>query len=84
MTFVGHNQLKAFIERIERLDEEIKSINDDKRDIYGEAKATGFDPKIMKKVIQIRRQDKDQRLEQEAVLELYLAALGMIEGPPDE
>lgn len=81
---VARDQLRAFIERIERLDEEIKCLNDDKRDVYGEAKGTGFDTKIMKKVIQIRRQDKDQRMEEEAILETYLAALGMIDGPPDE
>lgn len=81
---IARDQLRAFIQRIERLDEEIKCLNDDKRDVYAEAKGTGFDPKIMKKVIQIRRQDRDERMEQEAILETYLAALGMIEGPPDE
>lgn len=81
---VARDQLRAFVQRIERLDEEIKCLNDDKRDVFGEAKSMGFDTKILKRVVQIRRQDKDQRLEEEAVLETYLIALGMIEGPPDE
>jgi uncharacterized protein (UPF0335 family) len=81
---VARDQLRSFIERIERLEEEKKTIADDIKDVYGEAKATGFDSKILKKVIAIRKQDKDERMEQEAILETYLAALGMIEGPPDE
>lgn len=90
MTGAGHNsgddvhgiardQLKAFVERIERLEEENKAINDDKKDLYGEAKSMGYDVKILKQVIAIRRKDKDQRLEEEAILNTYLAALGMIE-----
>lgn len=81
---VARDQLRSFIERIERLEEEKKTIGDDIADVYGEARATGFDAKILKKVIALRKQDKDQRMEQEAILETYLAALGMIEGPPDE
>lgn len=81
---IAREQLRSFIERIERLDEEVKAINQDKAEVYGEAKSTGFDTKIIKKVIAIRRQDKDQRAEEEAILETYLAALGMIEGPADE
>lgn len=80
---IARDQLRAFIERIERLDEEITVINLDKRDIYAEAKGTGFDPKIIKKVIAIRRQDRDQRAEEEAILETYLIALGMLESTPD-
>lgn len=72
------DHLKAFVERIERLDEEGKSINDDKRDVYAEAKANGFDVKALKRVIQLRRQDVDQRKEDEAILETYLQALGML------
>lgn len=89
MTGAGHNsgadvhgiardQLKAFVERIERLEEENKAINDDKKDVYGEAKSMGYDVKILKKVIAIRRKDKDQRLEEQAILDTYLAALGML------
>ena len=60
-----------------------KTIADDIKDVYGEAKGTGFDTKILRKVIQIRKQDKDERMEQEAILDTYLQALGMIELPPD-
>ena len=81
---VARDQLRSFIERIERLEEEKKTIADDIKDVYGEAKGTGFDTKILKKVISIRKQDKDERMEQEAILETYLMALGMLEGAPDE
>ena len=80
---VARDQLRAFIERIERLEEEKKTIADDIKDVYGEAKGTGFDTKILRKVIQIRKQDKDERMEQEAILDTYLQALGMIELPSD-
>ena len=81
---VARDQLRAFVERIERLEEEKKTIADDIKDVYGEAKAMGFDTKILRKVISIRKQDRNERLEQEAVLDTYLHALGMIEGPPEE
>lgn len=81
---VARDQLRAFIERIERLEEEKKTIADDIKDVYAEAKGTGFDTKILKKVIAIRKQDHDERLEQEAILDTYLLALGMIESPPSE
>ena len=80
---VARDQLRAFIERIERLEEEKKTIADDIKDVYAEAKGTGFDTKILKKVIALRKKDEQERLEEEAILETYLAALGMIEGPPD-
>jgi uncharacterized protein (UPF0335 family) len=80
---VARDQLRSFIERIERLEEEKKTIADDIKDVYGEAKGTGFDTKILKKVIAIRKQDKDERMEQEAILETYLVALGMLETAPD-
>ncbi|WP_313194684.1 DUF2312 domain-containing protein [Shinella zoogloeoides] len=80
---VARDQLRAFIERIERLEEEKATIADDIKDVYGEAKGTGFDTKILRKVIQIRKQDKDERMEQEAILDTYLHALGMIELPAE-
>jgi uncharacterized protein (UPF0335 family) len=76
---IARDQLRAFIERIERLEEEKKSIADDIKDVYGEAKSMGFDSKILRKVISIRRQDADERAEQEAILDTYLHALGMIQ-----
>jgi uncharacterized protein (UPF0335 family) len=73
----GH--LRAFIERIEKLEEEKRAIADDIKDVYAEAKGTGFDPKIMRKIISLRRQDKSKRQEEEEILDLYLSALGMVE-----
>jgi uncharacterized protein (UPF0335 family) len=70
----GH--LRAFIERIEKLEEEKRAIAEDIKEVYGEAKGTGFDPKIMRKIISLRRQDKHKRAEEEEILDLYLAALG--------
>ncbi|MBL8573517.1 MAG: DUF2312 domain-containing protein [Hyphomicrobiaceae bacterium] len=74
---VAPDQLKAFVERIERLEEEKKAIADDIKDVYGEAKANGFDVKVLRKVVSLRKQDKAEREEMEAILELYLDALGM-------
>lgn len=82
MTEPGHNvaaadQLKAFIERLERLDDEARALNEDRRDVLAEAKGNGFDVRIIKKILAMRRQDHAQRKEEEAILELYLEALGM-------
>ena len=71
-------QLKAFIERIERLEEEKQTIADDIKDVYAEAKANGYDTKIMRQVVRIRKQDKSEREEMEALLDLYMEALGML------
>ena len=73
---IARDQLRSFIERIERLEEEKKTIADDIKDVYGEAKAVGFLPNIIRKVISLRKQDADQRAEEEAVLNMYLQALG--------
>ena len=70
-------QLKSLVERVERLEEEKAALAADIREIYAEAKGLGFDTKIMRQVIRIRRLDKADRQEQEAVLDLYLSALGM-------
>jgi uncharacterized protein (UPF0335 family) len=72
------DQLKAFVERVERLEEEKKAIADDVRDVYAEAKANGFDVKALRAVVRLRKQDVDERKEQEAILETYLHALGML------
>ena len=74
---VNGGQLRAFVERIERLEEEKKALSDDIKDVYGEAKANGFDVKIIRKIVSIRKQDRDKRIEEETILDLYLAALGM-------
>ncbi len=76
---VARDQLRAFIERIERLEAEKQTIADDIKDIYGEAKSMGFDTKILRKVISIRKIDAHVRAEQEAILDSYLHALGMIQ-----
>lgn len=74
---VARDQLRAFVERIERLEDEKKTIADDIKDVYGEAKGMGFDTKILKKVIALRKKDDQERTEEEMVLESYLIALGM-------
>ena len=71
------DQLRSFIERIERLEEEKKALADDIREVYSEAKGTGFDTKIMRQVIRLRKMESADRQEQEAMLDLYLNALGM-------
>lgn len=81
---VARDQLRAFIERIERLEEEKKTIADDIKDVYGEAKGMGFDSKILKKVVALRQKDEQERMEEEAILDTYLHALGMIEAPADQ
>jgi uncharacterized protein (UPF0335 family) len=78
MSDVDAGHLRAFIERIEKLEEEKKAIADDIKDVYGEAKATGYDVKVMRKIVSIRRQDRDKRREEEEILDLYLSALGMV------
>ena len=72
------DQLKAFVERVERLEEEKKAIADDIRDVYAEAKGTGFDVKALRTIVRLRKQDADERKEQETILETYMHALGMI------
>lgn len=74
---VAADQLRLLIERIERLEEEKKGIADDIRDVYGEAKATGWDVKTMRAIIRLRKMEKNDRLEAEALLETYKAALGL-------
>lgn len=74
---VARDQLRSFIERVERLSEEKQTIADDIKDVYGEAKAMGFDVKILRKVIALRKMDSDERAEQEMMLDTYLVALNM-------
>ena len=73
----GNEQLNAFIERVERLEEEKKAIADDIRDMYAEAKGSGFDVKALRAIVRLRKQDTDERREQQAILETYMHALGM-------
>ena len=76
---IAGGELKAYIERIERLEEEKAALSGDLRDVYTEAKANGFDTKIMRKIVSLRKKDHAERKEEEAILELYLAALGMLD-----
>lgn len=77
-TKFARDQLKAIIERIERLEEEKKAIADDIRDVYSEAKGNGFDTKALRTIIRMRKQDANERAEEETILETYLQALGML------
>lgn len=74
---IAGDQLRAFIERIERLEEEKKVIGDDIKDVYAEAKGTGFNTKILRKVIALRKKTAAEREEEAAILDLYMHALGM-------
>ena len=74
---VAAGQLRAFIERIERLEEEKKTIADDIKEVYAEAKGTGFDTKAVRTIIRLRKKDQAELQEEEAIIDLYKAALGM-------
>lgn len=84
---IGHNsvtkdEIKGLIERIERLEEEKKALSDDIRDIYAEAKGNGYDVKALRAIVRLRKQDEAKRREHEAILETYMAALGMLADTP--
>ena len=81
---VSSAQLKSFIERIERLEEEKAAVSEQIREVFGEAKGMGFDVKIIRQVVKIRKMATQERLEQEELLDLYLSALGMGATPPSE
>ncbi len=74
---VAAAELNQFVERVERLEEEKKALSDDIRDVYAEMKGRGFDVKVVRQIIKIRKQDRDERREMEAILELYMSALNM-------
>lgn len=74
---ISAEQLRLLIERIERLEEEKKGIGDDIKDVYTEAKSTGFDAKTIRTIVRLRKMEKHQLDEQDALLEIYRAALGM-------
>jgi len=77
-----NNQLQAIVSRIESLEEEKATIAEDIKEVYAEAKSTGFDPKIIKKIISLRKQDATKRAEEQAVLATYMDALGMLADTP--
>ncbi len=75
---VAQSQIRSIVERIERLEEEKKAIADDIKEVYAEAKSNGFDTKTLRKVVTLRKKDRAEREEEEAMLDLYLNAMGMI------
>lgn len=74
---IAKDQLKSFVERIECIEAAMKESSEDKREIYAEAKSAGFDVKTLRAVVRLRKQDESERQEQEAILDVYLNALGM-------
>lgn len=74
---IAKHKLRAVVERIERLEEEKKALSEDIKEVYAEAKGNGYDTKVLRRVISIRKQDRDERQEQESILDLYLEALGL-------
>jgi uncharacterized protein (UPF0335 family) len=73
----AHGQLQSIVERIERLEEEKRTIAGDIKEVYAEAKGNGFDTKVLRKVITLRKKDANERAEEESMIDVYLAALGM-------
>lgn len=80
---VAAGELRQFIERIERLEEEKKTLSEDIASVYTEAKGRGYDTKAMKTIVKLRKKDDHERVEEELILDTYMAALGMIEAPPE-
>jgi len=80
---IAGERLRSFIERIERLEEEKRTLGEDIKEVFAEAKGSGFDTKIMRQIIKIRRMDKDDLDEQETLLDIYKRALGMLPDMPE-
>ena len=74
---IAPDHLRAFIERVETIEAQVKQLGEDKKDVYAEAKGNGYDVKIIAKIVSIRKQDPDTRREEEEILELYLRAMNM-------
>jgi uncharacterized protein (UPF0335 family) len=83
-TSFAQGQLKGLVERIERLEVDKKSVSDDIKEVYAEAKANGFDTGILRKVIALRKKDRHEIEEEESILDLYLIALGMLPNEVEE
>jgi uncharacterized protein (UPF0335 family) len=81
---IGGEQLKSFIERIERLEEEKRTLAEDIKEVYAEARGSGFEPKIMRQIIRIRKRDQDDLDEEENLIELYKRAIGMLPAATEE
>ena len=78
---VAGDRLRSLVERIERLEQEIKELTDDKKDVYAEAKGEGFDVKILREVVRLRKQDKDERDERDSLLDTYMHAIETATAP---
>lgn len=81
---VAHGQLKSIVERIEKLEEDKKAISEDIKQVYSEAKSNGFDTKVLKAIITLRRMDPSERETLDSLIDTYMAALGMTPGASDE
>jgi uncharacterized protein (UPF0335 family) len=81
---IGGEQLKSYIERIERLEEEKRALAEDIKEVYAEARGSGFEPKIMRQIIRIRKRDQDDLDEEETLIELYKRAIGMLPAAPEQ
>lgn len=75
---IAKDRIRSIVERVERLEEEKKTISDDIRDVYAEAKGNGFDARALRTIVRMRKQDANERAEQEAILDMYLQAMGML------
>ena len=84
LTATAQGRLRTIIERLERLEEDKQAVMTDMKEVFAEAKGEGYDVKILRKVISIRKQDHDERMEQEAILDTYLQALGMVPAADEE
>jgi uncharacterized protein (UPF0335 family) len=78
---IAGDRIRSFVERIEHIDEEIKALNEGKKEVLSEAKGEGFDVKVLKEILRLRKQDKDERDEHESLLDLYLRAMQTAEPP---
>ena len=76
------NRILSFIERVEHIDEELKALNEGKKEVFAEAKGEGFDVKVLREILRLRKQDKDERDEQESLLDLYMRAMQNAEAAP--
>ncbi len=78
---IAGERIRSFIERIEQIEEELKALNEGKKEVFAEAKGEGFDVKVLKEILKLRKQDKDERDEQDSLLDLYMQAMEQSEEP---
>ena len=78
---IAGERIRSFIERVEQIEEELKALNEGKKEVFAEAKGEGFDVKVLKEILKLRKQDKDERDEQESLLDLYMQAMEQSDAP---